>query len=99
MDRRIPNEDERKKLQKMAHSQQQFPIYALGLTSVFGIVIALFNRYPIVASVLTVATLIATVYLKNAPDALPAEPCLMAIALTAACIWTPPIRNRFPPSI
>jgi hypothetical protein len=63
MDRRIPNEDERKKLQKMALSQQQFPIYAFGLTSVFGMVIALFNPYPIVSSALTVATLIAMIYL------------------------------------
>jgi hypothetical protein len=60
---RIPDENERRKLQKMARFYHLLPIYGISLLGIFFINDFFLDQYPMLGAVLTVAILVAVVYL------------------------------------
>jgi len=60
---RYPNEDERKKPQKMVGSYSLSMIYSLSLLGIFWIVDSFLDQYPVLQMVLTVTIFVAMIYL------------------------------------
>ena len=63
MDPKIPNEEERKKLKKMAKYYQLFPICAFIPFVAFFLVESLFKNYPLIQIVIIVLIFLVMVYL------------------------------------
>ena len=63
MDSRFPNEDERRKLQKLARYYKLLPIYVLSVVGLFWIIASLLDQYPLLVTVVTVIVFVAIIYL------------------------------------
>jgi hypothetical protein len=63
MNTKFPNEDERKKLIKMAKSNQLTPILVIALLGVASVIFTLLNKHPLLQIALIVAILIGMIFL------------------------------------
>ncbi len=63
MDTSIPNDDERKKLQKLVKFYHHLPLYVLSLIGLSLIVKFVLDHFPIIGTAVTVLILAAMIYL------------------------------------
>jgi hypothetical protein len=63
MNTKFPNEDERKKLIKMAKANQLTPILVIALLGIATVIFSLLDRHPLLQIVLIVAILSGMIYL------------------------------------
>jgi len=62
MDRTLPNEEEKKKLQKMFEGNRLFPICVFCLAGILAVNVSLFNKHPVLQTALTGAITVAIIY-------------------------------------